>query len=138
MSYEKYSKDWNKLTKDEQWYVLLHPWHVDEIKENSRNALKKAQVLFGGGSLHNGAGDAFRHCYWSALLARDLGGDNAQQFTTAHESKPGNPKKEKEMDLYNNGKGIEIGRKNPNASDSELAKMCQNALLKGELKVIKP
>ncbi len=42
------------------------------------------------------------------------------------------------MDLYNNGKGIEIGRKNPNAPDSELANMCQNALLKGELRVIKP
>ncbi|MGK0304987.1 MAG: hypothetical protein ACI8UG_000731 [Gammaproteobacteria bacterium] len=34
MSYEKYSKDWNKLTKDERWYILLHPWHIDEIKEN--------------------------------------------------------------------------------------------------------
>nr|WP_148285926.1 hypothetical protein [Paraglaciecola psychrophila] len=72
------------------------------------------------------------------MLARDLGGDNAQQFTIAHESKPGNPKKEKEMDLYNNGKGIVIGRKSPNTSGSELAKMCQNTLLKGEQKVIKP
>ncbi len=138
MSYEKYSENWSELTRDEKSYVLLHPWYADEIKENSRKALKKAQDLFGGGSLHNGAGDAFRHCYWSALLARDIGGDNAQQFTSAHESKLGNPKIEKEMDLYNNGKGIEIGRKNPNALDNVLANMCQNAVLKGELKVIKP
>lgn len=100
--------------------------------------MSKAQKLFGGGSLHNGAGDAFRHCYWSSLLARDIGRDNASEFTTAHESKPGNPKREKEMDLHNNGKGIEIGSKYPNASDDELVKMCQRALLKGELKVIKP
>jgi len=44
----------------------------------------------------------------------------------------------REMDLYNNGKGIEIGNKNPDASDNELAKMCQNALYSGELKVVTP
>ncbi len=138
MGYEKYQKQWDKLSNDEKVYVVLHPWNVDDIKRNSHKALKKAQDLFGRGSLHNGPGDAFRHCYWSALLARDIGHDNAIEFTTAHESKPGNPKLEKEMDLFNNSKGAEIGKNNPNVADDELARFCQNALMTGKLKVIKP
>jgi hypothetical protein len=42
------------------------------------------------------------------------------------------------MDLYNNQKGIEIGRINSNASDGEFAMKCSNALFIGELKVLKP
>jgi len=138
MGYHAYKAQWDKLTNDEKKYVLLHPWHVDAIKSNSAKALEKAQGLFSGGSLHNGPGDAFRHCYWSALLARDIGPKNAKAFTSAHESRPGNPPKEKDMDLYDNRNGLEIGRKHPNAADDELSRYCLNALLAGELKVIKP
>lgn len=101
--------------------MLMHPWHIDDIKDNTLKAIRKAIKLFGSGSLHNGTGDAFRHCYWPALLTRDIGKDNAKAYTTAHESRAGNPKNEKDMDLHNNQKGIEIGRINPNASDGELA-----------------
>lgn len=135
MSDASYKQQWNKLTNDEKKFVLLHPWHADDIRDNSAKALKKAVDLFGGGSLHNGSGDAFRHCYWSALLARDIGVDNAREFTTAHESGPGNPKKEKAMDLHNNRKGLAIGGKHPNSTDDELVKLCQAALHAGDLQI---
>ena len=49
-----------------------------------------------------------------------------------------NPKNEKDMDLHNNQKGIEIGRINSNTSDGELAMKCLNASFIGELKGLKP
>ena len=43
---------------------------------------------------HNDKSDAFRHCFWSAILSRELGFMNALEFTTAHESSPTNPPNE--------------------------------------------
>jgi hypothetical protein len=68
-----YLNDWYRLNQQEKNYLLMNPWHLLAIKESANKALNEAQSKFGAGSLHNGAGDAFRHCYWSALLARDIG-----------------------------------------------------------------
>jgi len=137
-TYDKYSAKWKKLTSAEQDYISWHPWDADDIERDALMALKEAEKRFGGGSLHNGAGDAFRHCYWSALLSRDIGKENALKFTTAHEENPGNPKEEKEMDLWNNAVGVEIGAAGPNVSDGALSNRCMDSLLKGNLKVLKP
>jgi hypothetical protein len=80
-----YLKNWNRLNQQEKNYLLMNPWHVLLIKESADKALAEARKRFGSGSLHNGSGDAFRHCYWSALLARDIGPDAALEFTSAHE-----------------------------------------------------
>lgn len=98
----------------------------------------EAGRLFGEGSLHNGAGDAFRHCFWAALLARDIGTANALQFMKAHEDVPGNPALEKEMDLHNNGIGAAIGSASGRDSDAVLEKKCLDALVIGRLRVLGP
>jgi hypothetical protein len=100
--------------------------------------VKLRSKRFGGGSLHNGAGDAFRHCYWNALLARDIGKDNALEFTTAHENRPGNPVDERDMDLWNNAVGADIGAAGAMFSDAVLAAKCHDALTNGKLKVLTP
>ncbi|MBD8512091.1 hypothetical protein L6J37_04400 [Photobacterium sp. WH77] len=82
----------------------------------------------------NDASDAFRHCFWSALMARDLGYMNAQRFTNAHESSPDNPFMEKKMDLHNNDVGLRIGARG--GSDSSLSNACMAALQGGELMII--
>jgi hypothetical protein len=51
--------------------------------------------------------DAFRHIYWSYNLTREFGPELAQQITDAHETAPGNTKKERAMDYHNN----EVARK---------------------------
>lgn len=132
-----YLNDWYRLNQQEKNYLLMNPWHLLAIKESANKALNEAQSKFGAGSLHNGAGDAFRHCYWSALLARDIGPDAALAFTTAHEEKPGLPKTEIEMDLFNNRVGIEIGRQSVRESDFIVASKCLNALTNKRLKVLK-
>lgn len=132
-----YLNDWYKLNQQEKNYLLLKPWHLLAIKESANKALNEARSRFGGGILHNGAGDAFRHCYWSALLARDIGPDAALEFTTAHEMKPGLPQEEIEMDLVNNRLGIEIGRGAVNEVDFVVASKCFSALTSNRLKVLK-
>ncbi|MCH9683986.1 MAG: hypothetical protein K0V04_21310 [Deltaproteobacteria bacterium] len=122
------------LTPAEKTFLVTHPHLVNTIKANADIALAEAARRYGG--LHNGRGDAFRHCYWSALLARDIGGDNAAKFTGAHEQWSGNPPGEKAMDLHNNAVGIAIGRGSPGASNAALATRCVKAMSSGRLQTM--
>lgn len=121
------------LTPAEKIYLALHPHHIGIIRENADKALAEAQSLFPS-SVHNGDGDAFRHCFWSALLGRDIGQSNAIEFTTAHEGYSGNPAGERAMDLHNNAVGAKIGGASPGATDAALSLACQNALRTGKLR----
>lgn len=121
------------LTPAEKLYLISHPTHIVAIKEAADFALAEAVRRFRGPGLHNGEGDAFRHCLWSALMARDIGPENALIFSTAHEAYSANPPGEREMDLHNNSVGIGIGMTNRNASNAELAALCQSALDRGQL-----
>jgi hypothetical protein len=60
-------------------------------------------------SLHNGIADAFRHCFWNALMAGHLGIETAAIIANRHEEAPGQPIEEKNMDLHNNAHGRGIG-----------------------------
>ena len=123
------------LTPREKLYLLTHPHHIGTIRDNADKALAEARRQFPGGGQHNGPADAFRHCYWSALLARDIGPDNAKSFTDAHEAYGDNPAGEKSMDLHNNSVGIAIGKANPHADDSVLIGQCILAVNDGRLKL---
>lgn len=132
-AYEQFTK----LTAEERWYIMLHPHHIDEIKSSKDVAYSETSTRFGKNGL-NDESDAFRHCFWSAWLAREIGFDGAKQFTTAHESGEGNNPKQKEMDLHNNALGLEIGRLNPNASNGTISNLCMNEVTSGRAKVIEP
>jgi hypothetical protein len=58
---------------------------------------------------HNGNADAFRHCYWNALMTINIERSWTHSWTKAHEEYPGNPPLEKLMDLRNNLNGQQIG-----------------------------
>lgn len=59
--------------------------------------------------LWNGNGDAFRHCFWNALLTINIDRKWSNDWTKAHEEFPGNPANEKLMDLRNNLNGQQLG-----------------------------
>jgi RHS repeat-associated protein len=123
-------------------------------------ALGKAGTLFNLASLHNGKGDAFRHCYWSALMKTNaklqpdwfvFDGDFAvvarsDDFVWIdpafmigfwHETygnAGGQPPIEFAMDMNNNNVGLEIGAKlGVGASDADILKACEAALSDGKL-----
>lgn len=148
---------WTHLRDGEKKYLLKHPDHALTIKSSKDRAFNETKKRFGTNG-HNDASDAFRHCFWSAMLSRDLGYYNAKEFTTAHEDWPGNPPGEQRMDLHNNGVGLQIGRKNTDffeylpavtrwisgietitrveemlVSDSDLSDLCYKALKDGKL-----
>ncbi|MEC4719695.1 hypothetical protein RY831_11090 [Noviherbaspirillum sp. CPCC 100848] len=94
-----------QLTPSEQQYITVYPHHAFAIKNSKEAAFEETKRRFGFNG-RNDQSDAFRHCFWSAVLAREIGYAGALRFTTAHESSPLNSKIEKEMDLHNNGVGL--------------------------------
>ncbi len=126
------------LTPAEKWFLLTHPHLISTIKEDADKASAESQRRYSGQGLHNGNGDAFRHCFWSALLSRDIGPDNARAFTTAHENYSDNPAGERAMDLHNNNVGIQIGQTFSNETDTGLSNRCAAALANGQLLTVPP
>lgn len=121
-----------KLSAEEHVYLLMYPEHALIIKRAVVNASIETMRRFIGTS-HNDAGDAFRHCYWSAILCRDLGYVAALRYTSAHEAFAGNPAQEKAMDLYNNAVGLNIGR--AGGPNQIISNRCVEAMRSGRLKV---
>lgn len=67
-----------------------------------------------------GTGDAFRHCYWSALLTIDFGAVRAEKVTTSYENVAVNDEPYRGMDLANNATGRQVGasyRTNPKSRE---------------------
>lgn len=125
-------KIWN-LSRSEKVYLMMYPEHATLIDEAARTATDETKRLFGRHD-HNGQGDAFRHCFWSAILCREIGYNNALRYTSAHEDFPENPPEEKAMDLHNNAVGLSIGR--IPTSNQLLGQLCISALRSGRLKVL--
>lgn len=121
-----------KLSTQEHVYLLMYPEHALVIKRAVENASVETMRRFVGVT-HNDAGDAFRHCYWSAILCRDLGYMAALRYTSAHESFAGNPGPEKAMDLHNNAVGLTIGL--AGGPDQIISNRCADAMRSGKLKV---
>jgi hypothetical protein len=135
-------EQWNNLTPAEKVVIanltLRNPLAPLIIKNSKDVAFNETTAKFGYNG-RNDKSDAFRHCFWSATLARDLGYFGAKLFTDAHETNPDNPPDEKEMDLHNNSVGLQIGFHYfiPD-SNTALSDKCFKALQNGELKVIAP
>lgn len=135
---DDYRKNYDRLNASEKLTLALMPLSVGKIQDDAEKALAEAKRRFDPSTLHNGRGDAFRHCYWAALMTRDIGFLNTKSITDAHEDGPGNPRAEKDMDLHNNLQGILIGLGHKKSSDKELADLCEAALRVGKLKVLVP
>ncbi len=130
---------WGQLTPAEKGVIAgMGLIKAALVKMSKDTAFNEAVRRFGYQG-HNDKCDAFRHCFWSAVLARDIGSFWAKLFTDAHETKEGQPPEEKEMDLHNNAVGLKIGFYYfiPDSNDT-LSEKCFQALQNGELKVIKP
>jgi hypothetical protein len=135
-------------------WALLHPFKAKKAFEISlevnkvSDSLSKLKVLDGdkvGGQI-----DAFRHAYWMAKLQTEIGKCAAKSLGKAYER--GNyrsykknekedsilpDKKSSEMDLFNNNVGLSFSKKNDGRSVIGLQYKIINAILKGDLKVLK-
>lgn len=111
------NEGYDKLTEAEKNLIVLYPVQAFVISKNVQNALNMSHSKMGPVGGLNDKKDAFRHGYFNAINTRDVparvypvmifGSSIVKQFGIAHESEvPPQLDLEKQMDLFNNDKGI--------------------------------
>jgi hypothetical protein len=118
---------------------------IDENPTNSQTTIYLAHLAGSITALlflpeinhHHNNVDAFRHCFWSSLISRKINPEWAFRWTMAHEAEGHIDSLYRQMDEYNNKKGIEIFKKHTHASVAELIHFCLIELENGELKDVK-
>jgi len=94
---------------EQAWCWPFSRWAIcARAHGHADSAESQALAYYPANTMHNGVGDAFRHCYWSARMTINDGATHAKGFGDRHEDYPGNPPLEKEMDLANNSTGRSI------------------------------
>lgn len=119
---------WNVLTDSEKKLCIRYPFDALKVNKAKNIATSQTEAKFGTNGLGNRS-DAFRHGIWNAEMTVLIGKERAELFATAHEDKDvtGTESDEypktahRDMDLHNNEVGREIGEKNKEASESEMA-----------------
>ena len=123
--------------REDEFGYCIRPSNISKCltaKTDASTATTAAEVEFPD-TLHNGKGDAFRHCYWSALMTRHLGEAQAKIFGDLHEnSELEQPQEERAMDLANNASGRAIGT--ASADEDEVYEACYSAASQGKLVTI--
>ena len=118
------------LNKQEMDFSRDNPKAALDILGNAgtANDFTNERAAMLGGGVANGPADAFRHAFWSAMNARDVGPELAREFGNLHEQGGNIDPAEREMDLHNNEVGIQIGFSYSDASDEELASIVEDVL----------
>ena len=98
-----FNLDWDEIAV----LLSLTPSQIVEAKYLTELAVSKTEELYPNQSHYQDDGDAFRHTYWSALLARNFGDEFSRNLTNAHESSEPDGI-DKTMDLHNNSNGIKL------------------------------
>ena len=143
-----------KLSRPEKRWVALHPFVAKKAFLITREVLKAAQEEQTDpkldGKADGGQVDAFRHCYWMAMLSGTISSRKAWKLGKAHER--GNyldfKKGRKEegaspdsvssaMDLFNNLEGLQLRRLHPHESPEGIRTLVINQILTGKLLIIR-
>ncbi|OAD46398.1 DUF6973 domain-containing protein [Polaribacter atrinae] len=147
-------KSFFKLSAPIKKWVIFHPFKAVKSLEISKETNKVADSIAKTDVLDkDGAGgqvDAFRHAYWMARLAQEMGESSARSLGEAHEKENYlTYKKQKledgvvpdeissEMDLHNNEEGLKLITKGSVVSKKGLIYRIVNAIEEGKMKIIK-
>lgn len=138
----------------EKWWVVKHPfvakkaWLLTQQARTAADSMKHDPRL--DGDENGGRVDAFRHAYWMALLAKEIGHKKAYSLGVAHEKGNQIDFEKKlleegslpdsiagEMDRRNNLAGLKVAAENPEVSTKELKELICEAILNGRMWIIK-
>ncbi|UJR28970.1 hypothetical protein I4U23_010188 [Adineta vaga] len=120
----KIDKAWGEprgstMTEAVKCLFLVGPFDCAKAKTDADNAAAAARESYPADTLHNGIGDAFRHCYWNALMTLSIGRNQAKKVADLHEdNNTTGPLTEREMDLRNNEIGRQAGSESKNADEA--------------------
>ena len=135
-------------------WVLLHPFKAKKAYLITLEAKKVADSIATTNLLDKdlvgGQVDAFRHAYWMATLHQKIGKNAAKSLGKAHERDNFKTFKKlqfedgilpdevsQKMDLFNNNIGLNFLKKGDKYTKASLIYKIVNAILNGELKIIK-
>lgn len=143
-----------KLSCDEKFWALLHPFAAIKVKHLSKKILplyKEAKNLLGTPEFINGGRiDAFRHAFYMAAFAQKVKVKKLRTLGVAHEK--GNYRSFKHnqtedgelpdslgtvMDLFNNEFGFKTGIQFKNYTLPELQQVLIKMVLNGEAMIMK-
>ena len=150
-----YYQRFSMLSEAEQTLALNHPFAALKVHEAQESAEHYTNLIFGEavpfvtGEIRSASNcdgtiaNAFKHAYWNALMARDIGPELAEKFANAHESVPvswGNEPyllatelEHSQMDFFYN----ELGRKSADSlSNDDLAYKVYSTIMQHTEKVI--
>lgn len=144
---------WQQSAPHKMWAVF-HPFKAKKASEISMEATRVSDSIAKTDLLDKdiagGQVDAFRHAYWMARLHQKIGKCAALSLGKAHEKANYKTFKKnkfedgilpdqasKEMDLFNNKVGLGFTKKGISTNSNELTLKIVNAILMGDLKVIK-
>lgn len=98
---------------------LVGPISCAKAKTDADVAAAAARDNYPANTLHNGIGDAFRHCYWNALMTISVGRVHAKKIADLHEDhNTSGPLNEREMDLKNNEIGRQVGSESTTGAEA--------------------
>jgi len=127
---------WKQLNPAEKVLVVMYPIEALFVRRDGKLAVAESERRYGRGnqaSLFDGNGDAFRHTYWNALMARSIGAGMAKLFADAHEYRYDGTTLSRDMDLANNASGRRLQRENRWADAELLAERVQEAVDGGKV-----
>jgi len=131
-----YDATWSNLKETVWCTVNLIAGACSRANASAGDALAYAEAYFPG-TVHNGKGDAFRHCYWSARMTIEDGAGTAEKIATRHENTAsGQPDIEKTMDLRNNSIGRAIGVGKGRNTEASVRSTCRSRAAAGSLWII--
>ncbi|CAF0989857.1 unnamed protein product [Didymodactylos carnosus] len=113
-------------------FFSVGPFDCSTAKKDAQTAAQEAEYHYPA-TIHNGVGDAYRHCLWNALMTLHIGADQAKTVADNHEDLGEGPAHEKQMDLKNNLIGREIGTKATSEAAARIK--CADGLYNGQLEV---
>ena len=142
------------LSCSEKTWTVFHIFKAEKAaivsKEAQRVSDSIAKTPLLDGDKSGGQIDAFRHAYWMARLHQEIGKNAARKLGKAHEKTNYQQYKNRsledgevpdkissEMDLFNNSIGLTFTEKGVSCPKNGLIYRIVNAILAGELKVIK-
>jgi hypothetical protein len=107
------------------------------VADIPQRAERESVAAFGVGESGGGKADAMRHLMYQADLSRRMNPKMAEIISQMYESKilaPGQPSAEKEMDLYNDALGREIGRRAK--TDEDVVRLAREYVEKNKARIL--
>ncbi|MGN4932227.1 DUF6973 domain-containing protein [Bacillus cereus group sp. MYBK14-1] len=134
---EYYIPVFGKINSAEIKLATSNPFEFTIYSACAVTAWRSAENYYGGNSLYQGNGDAYRHSYWNDSLVKRMGGTKGRDFgdtrakiwTDAHEANSSGI--DLEMDLHNNWIGRMLAYNNYSWSLEQYSNHLKNAVANG-------